>query len=116
MEERRIPLEQGLKELCGVFGLEPAKEDYKAWGEYVRGTREKNIEEGFSYMYKDKESGDYVFMIDKKHVHRDKLIAMLQDYYSKTIIADHFCSIDPITLVWTQFKIVNMDKYEEDAE
>ena len=79
MEERRISLEQGLKELCGVFGLEPAKGDYKAWGEYVRGTRKKNIEEGFSYMYKNKENGDYVFMIDKKHVPRYKLIECCKD-------------------------------------
>lgn len=64
-------------------------------------------------MYKDKESGDYVFMIDKKHVPRYKLIEMLQGYYAYTIIVDHFCSIDPITLVWMQFRIVNMDKLEE---
>lgn len=114
MEERRIPLEQGLKELCGVFGLEPAKDEYKAWGEYVRGAREKNIQEGFSYMYKDKESGDYVFMIDKKHVPRYKLIEMLQGYYAYTIFIDHYCAIDPITLVWTQFRIKHISKLAEE--
>ena len=41
MEERRISLEQGLKELCGVFGLEPAKGDYKAWGRIC--TRTKKV-------------------------------------------------------------------------
>ena len=85
-------LEQGIQELCDMFGLEKDKD-----GNYLRMDDDKP--DSASSMV-----GNY-FLIHKKHFTRNEVISMLQDYFDKYRIEGCYCSIFPITFVWTGFSI-----------
>lgn len=85
-------LEQGLKELCGMFGLKKDND-----GNYFR--RDEDKPDAASRMVGTQ------FLIDKRHFTRIQVISMLQDYFDKYRIEGCYCSISPITFVWTEFSI-----------
>ena len=85
-------VEQGIQELCDIFGLKKDKD-----GNYFR--RDEDKPDAASSMVGNQ------FLIDKKHFTREKVISILQDYFDKYRIDCCYCSIFPITFVWTEFSI-----------
>ena len=85
-------LEQGIQELCDIFVLKKDKD-----GNYFR--RDEDKPYAVSSMVGNQ------FLIDKRHFTRDNVISILQEYFDKYRIDGCYCSIFPITSVWTEFSI-----------
>lgn len=96
-------LEQGLQELCDMFWLKKDKD-----GNYFR--RDEDKPGAASSMVRNQ------FLIDKKHFTRDEVISMLQDYFDKYRIEGCYCSILPITFVWTEFSIKPVEELSNEPE
>lgn len=85
-------LEQGIEELCDMFGLQKQYD-----GNHTR--KDPDKPDALSYRIGTQ------FCIDKKHFTRNEVISKLQDYFDKYRIEGCYCSIFPITVVWTDFSI-----------
>lgn len=55
--------------------------------------------------YNATEDGETTFYIDKQQCERGEAIYRLQEYFSDKVIDGGYCSVDPITLVWTTFEL-----------
>ena len=56
---------------------------------------------------------DNTFMIDKRHIEREDVIALLVDYFQDKCVEDGCCSIGPITLCWTDVTLYDKDNPEK---
>ena len=51
------------------------------------------------------DNGTVTFFIDKQVMSRGETITILQQYFTGKVIDGGFCSISPITFVWTTFEL-----------
>lgn len=51
------------------------------------------------------DNGIVTFYIDKQVMSRGETITILQQYFTGKVIDGGFCSISPITFVWTTFEL-----------
>ena len=61
--------------------------------------KDENKKENTSWMV------DTTFMIDKNHLDRYDVIALVKDYFKDKCIENGYCEIGPITLVWTDVSL-----------
>lgn len=45
------------------------------------------------------------FFIDKNVTERGEVMQKLQEYFEERIIKDGYCTVNPITFVWTTFEL-----------
>lgn len=86
--------------------IEKATEDLKEIFAAVSPSERKESEHLSWY---ETRNGEATFYIDKKHYDRGKTINLLQNYFSDKVVDGGYCSIDPITFVWTTFKLKKFD-------
>ena len=54
-----------------------------------------------------------IFLIDKREHERFETLSMLQEYFKDKMFIPGWCvSIDPITLLYTTFKVTTLDKIQ----
>lgn len=89
--------------------LQKAKEDLKKIFE-ENGAKfktydvEKDVQENNSSFIIDN-----TFMIDKRHIERNDVIALLVDYFQDRCVENGGCSIGAITLCWTDVTLYDKD-------
>lgn len=51
------------------------------------------------------DNGTVTFYIDKQVMSRGETFTILQQYFTRKVIDGGFCSLSPITFVWTTFEL-----------
>lgn len=83
--------------------IEKAKNDLKEIFEAVSAEDFRKRKEHLSW-YNETKDG-VIFFIDKNVTERDEALQKLQEYFEERIIKGGYCTVSPITLVWTTFEL-----------
>lgn len=81
--------------------IQEAKNDLKEIFEAVNAEDFRKRKEHLSW-YNETKDG-VIFFIDKNVTERDEALQKLQEYFEERIIKGGYCTVSPITLVWTTF-------------
>lgn len=87
----KVSIEKATEDLKGIFNAVTFAE-FKKKGEHLS-------------WYNVTEDGEVTFYIDKQRCERLEVIERLQEYFADKVIDGGYCSVSPITLVWTTFEL-----------
>lgn len=86
----KVTIEKAKNDLIGIFGAVSAEEfrkrkEHQSW-------------------YSENEDG-VTFFIDKNVTERGEVFEKLQEYFEERVIKGGYCTVSPITFVWTTFEL-----------
>ena len=86
----KITIEKAKNDLIGIFGAVSHEEFIK---------RKEHLS-----WYSDNDDG-VTFFIDKNVTERGEVFQKLQEYFEERVIKGGYCTVSPLTLVWTSFEL-----------
>lgn len=86
----KVTIEKAKKDLIAIFGAVSAEEFRK---------RKEHLS-----WYNENEEG-VTFFIDKNVTERGEVFEKLQEYFEERVIKGGYCTVSPITFVWTSFDL-----------
>lgn len=86
----KITIEKAKNDLIGIFGA-VSHEEFRKRKEHLS-------------WYSDNDDG-VTFFIDKNITERGEVFKKLQEYFEERVIKGGYCTVSPLTLVWTSFEL-----------